>query len=140
MSSSFHTNKKAIRLSIAIFLGLILGALFGLVMPDWAEPVTSLISTIYIHSLTMMIYPLVFCSLIVGIKGIGSISTTHGNGGKIVRRDPGAGGVFRPLFPGPSFLPVGGGEQGGAEGKDEQQTEQSFHLILPGFRRSSGPR
>ena len=46
MSASFHTNKKAIRLSIAIFLGLILGALFGLVMPDWAEPVTSLISTI----------------------------------------------------------------------------------------------
>ena len=67
MTASIHTNKKAIRLSIAIFLGLVLGALFGLIMPDWAEPITGLISTIYLHGLTMMIYPLVFCSLIVGI-------------------------------------------------------------------------
>ena len=75
-ASSAHTNRKAIRLSIAILAGLILGALFGFVMPDWAEPVTGLISTIYLHALTMMIYPLVFCSLIVGIKGIGSVSAT----------------------------------------------------------------
>ena len=59
-----------------------LGALFGLVMPPWAEPVTSLISTVYLHGLTMMIYPLVFCSLIVGIKGIGSVSATGKVGGQ----------------------------------------------------------
>ena len=41
MAKTFQTNKKAIRLSLAILAGLILGALFGLVMPDWAEPVTS---------------------------------------------------------------------------------------------------
>lgn len=82
MGTSIHTNKKAIRLSIAILIGLILGALFGLIMPDWAEPVTSLISTIYLHGLTMMIYPLVFCSLIVGIKGIGSVSATGKVGGQ----------------------------------------------------------
>ena len=82
MSSSFRSNKKALRLSLAIFLGLVLGAVFGLVMPDWAEPVTSLISTVYLHGLTMMIYPLVFCSLIVGIKGIGSISATGRVGGQ----------------------------------------------------------
>ena len=76
------SNKKAIRLSIAILVGLILGALFGLVMPDWAQPVTSLISTVYLHALTMMIYPLVFCSLIVGIKGIGSVSATGKVGGQ----------------------------------------------------------
>ena len=81
-ASSAHTNRKAIRLSIAILAGLILGALFGLVMPDWAEPVTGLISTIYLHALTMMIYPLVFCSLIVGIKGIGSVSATGKVGGQ----------------------------------------------------------
>ena len=67
MAASVHTSKNALRLSIAILAGLILGSLFGLVMPDWAEPVTGLISTIYLHGLTMMIYPLVFCSLIVGI-------------------------------------------------------------------------
>ena len=82
MSSSFRSNRKALRLSLAIFLGLVLGAVFGLVMPDWAEPVTSLISTVYLHGLTMMIYPLVFCSLIVGIKGIGSISATGRVGGQ----------------------------------------------------------
>ena len=82
MASSFHTNKKAIRLSVAIFLGLILGALFGLVMPAWSEPITSMISTISLHGLTMMIYPLVFCSLIVGIKGIGSVSATGKVGGQ----------------------------------------------------------
>ena len=41
-------------------------ALFGLVMPAWAEPVTGFISTVYLHGLTMMIYPLVFCSLVCG--------------------------------------------------------------------------
>ena len=82
MAKTFQTNKKAIRLSLAILAGLILGALFGLVMPDWAEPITSFISTVYLHGLTMMIYPLVFCSLIVGIKGIGSVSATGKVGGQ----------------------------------------------------------
>ena len=82
MAKSVHSNQKAIRLSIAILAGLILGALFGLIMPDWAEPVTALISTIYLHGLTLMIYPLVFCSLIVGVKGIGSVSATGKVGGQ----------------------------------------------------------
>ncbi|MBQ6123252.1 MAG: dicarboxylate/amino acid:cation symporter, partial [Clostridia bacterium] len=82
MATPFKTNIKAIRLSIAILVGLVLGALFGLVMPTWAEPATSLISTVYLHGLTMMIYPLVFCSLIVGIKGIGSVSATGKVGGQ----------------------------------------------------------
>ena len=82
MSEKPRSNRKAIRLSVAILIGLILGALFGLVMPDWAQPVTSLISTVYLHALTMMIYPLVFCSLVVGIKGIGSVSATGKVGGQ----------------------------------------------------------
>ena len=49
MAKTYQTNKKAIRLSLAILAGLILGALFGLVMPAWAEPVTSFISTVYLH-------------------------------------------------------------------------------------------
>ena len=35
MAKTFQTNKKAIRLSLAILAGLVLGALFGLVMPEW---------------------------------------------------------------------------------------------------------
>lgn len=63
-------------LTIAIFAGLVLGVLFGLVMPAGAVPVVSLISGVYMNALRMMIFPLVFCSLIVGIKGIGSVSAT----------------------------------------------------------------
>ncbi|MDO4614428.1 MAG: dicarboxylate/amino acid:cation symporter [Lachnospiraceae bacterium] len=81
-SKTLTSNKKAITLSIAILIGLILGAVFGAVMPVWMESVTSLISTLYLHALTMMIYPLVFCSLVVGIKGIGSVSATGKVGGQ----------------------------------------------------------
>ncbi len=72
-------ESRSLRISIAIFIGLILGILFGWFMPGRYEfllPVTQLISSIYMSALQMMIYPLVFCSLIVGIKSIGSISAT----------------------------------------------------------------
>lgn len=39
-------------------------------------PAIELVSSLYMNALKMMIYPLVFCSLIVGIKGIGSVSAT----------------------------------------------------------------
>ena len=41
-----------------IFVGVILG----------------LISAIYMNALRMMIFPLVFCSIVVGIKNIGSVT------------------------------------------------------------------
>lgn len=71
--------KKPVNITIAIFLGLILGILFGLFVPGHYEfllPLIDLISSLYMNALRMMIYPLVFCSLIVGIQGIGSISAT----------------------------------------------------------------
>ena len=79
--SKASSAKKASSLNITlfIFLGLILGIVFGLLMPGRYEfllPVIQLISGIYMNALQMMIYPLVFCSLIVGIKDIGSISAT----------------------------------------------------------------
>lgn len=76
------TKKKmssSVKLTIAIFIGLILGILCGLFMPGRYEgilPAIELISSLYMNALKMMIYPLVFCSLIVGIKGIGSVSAT----------------------------------------------------------------
>lgn len=72
-------NNKTLRLTVAILIGLILGIIVGFVMPgrfDGLLPVLSLVSSIYMNALRMMIYPLVFCSLIVGIKGIGSVSKT----------------------------------------------------------------
>jgi Na+/H+-dicarboxylate symporter len=79
--------KKSINITLAIFLGLVLGILFGLFMPGRYEgvlPVIDLISSLYMNALRMMIYPLVFCSLIVGIQGIGSISATGRVGGQTV--------------------------------------------------------
>ena len=82
-------KKKAssLRITLAIFVGLVLGIIFGLLMPgrfDWMQPVITLITNLYMNALRMMIYPLVFCSLIVGIKGIGSVSATGKIGGQSV--------------------------------------------------------
>ena len=73
--------KKKLNLNITLYIlsGLILGVLFGIFMPGRYEfllPVIQLFSGIYMNALQMMIFPLVFCSLIVGIKDIGSVSAT----------------------------------------------------------------
>lgn len=80
-------KKKSFNITLAIFLGLVLGILFGLFMPGRYEfllPAVDLISSLYMNALRMMIYPLVFCSLIVGIQGIGSVSATGRVGGQAV--------------------------------------------------------
>ncbi len=63
----------------AIFAGLILGILTGLFMADKFEVVltaTSALGSIYMNALNMMIFPLVFCSIVMGIARIGSAKTT----------------------------------------------------------------
>ena len=72
-------KNQATRLTLWIFIGLLAGIVFGLIMPgrfEWALPVIDLFSSLYMNALRMMIFPLVFCSLVVGIKGIGSVSAT----------------------------------------------------------------
>ena len=54
----------------AIFTGLILGILTGLFLAGRFEPVltvTSLIGSIYMNALNMMIFPMLFCSIVIGI-------------------------------------------------------------------------
>ena len=80
-------TKKTINITLAIFLGLVLGVLFGLFMPGRYEfllPAVELVSSLYMNALRMMIYPLVFCSLIIGIQGIGSVGATGKIGGQSV--------------------------------------------------------
>ncbi len=70
---------NASRITLWIFIGLIAGIVFGLLMPgrfEWALPAINLVSSLYMNALRMMIFPLVFCSLVVGIKGIGSVTRT----------------------------------------------------------------
>ena len=51
----------------------------GLFLADRFAPVltvTSLLGGIYMNALNMMIFPLVFCSVVMGICSIGNIRTT----------------------------------------------------------------
>lgn len=80
-------KKGKYNLTLAIFAGLVLGVICGLLMPgrfEWALPAITMISGIYMNALRMMIYPLVFCSLVVGIHGIGSVSATGKIGGQTI--------------------------------------------------------
>ncbi len=59
----------------AIFTGLILGILTGLFLAGRFEIIlttTSVLGSIYMNALNMMIFPMVFCSIVMGITGIGS--------------------------------------------------------------------
>lgn len=78
-------GKKSFSITMAIFIGLLMGIVFGLFMEgryEWALPWIELAGGIYMNALRMMIYPLVFCSLVVGIQGIGSVSATGRIGGQ----------------------------------------------------------
>lgn len=75
---NFYTWYKK-HITGAIFTGLVLGILTGLFLADRFEPVltvTSLIGGIYMNALNMTIFPLVFCSIIMGIASIGNVRTT----------------------------------------------------------------
>ncbi len=69
-------EKKKISITMLIFIGLVLGVLVGFIMPTWLFTPLSVIASIYMAALRMMIYPLVFCSVVVGIVGIGDITKT----------------------------------------------------------------
>lgn len=77
MKNFYAWYKKHI--TTAIFTGLILGIFTGLFLANRFEPVltvTSLIGSIYMNALNMMIFPLVFCSIVMGITSIGNARTT----------------------------------------------------------------
>lgn len=69
-------KKKKFNFTLWIAVGLFAGLGVGLIMPEWMYTVLTVISNIYMNALKMMIYPLVFCSLVVGITGISNISKT----------------------------------------------------------------
>ncbi|MBS6396574.1 MAG: dicarboxylate/amino acid:cation symporter [Clostridiales bacterium] len=74
-----NTQKKKLSITTKIFLGLIVGVLIGIFAPgraDWMLNVTDLFGSIYMHALNMVIYPMVFCSIVDGICSVGSIGVT----------------------------------------------------------------
>ena len=77
MKSFYEWYRKHI--TGAIFGGLILGILTGLFLAGRFKVVltaTSVLGSIYMSALNMMIFPLVFCSIVMGIASIGSARTT----------------------------------------------------------------
>lgn len=69
-------EKKGYNITLGIFIGLIAGVIVGIIMPEWANTALSVVASIYMSALKMMIFPLVFTSLVMGIIGIGDIAKT----------------------------------------------------------------
>lgn len=69
-------NKKKYNVTLWIIIGLVAGIIVGCIMPNWLYTPLSVIASIYMSALKLMIFPLVFCSLVLGIVGIGNIAKT----------------------------------------------------------------
>ena len=84
MKKNWYTS----RITLWIFVGLVLGigvGLFGMVNKTafgTIQPAFDLFYNLYISALRMMIFPLVFCSIVMGIQGIGSVGKTGKVGGQ----------------------------------------------------------
>lgn len=86
MKKNWYTS----RITLWIFVGLALGILVGFIgmfQPaafNAVKPALDLVYNLYINALRMMIYPLVFCSIVMGIQGIGSVGKTGKVGGQTI--------------------------------------------------------
>lgn len=66
------TSLKHSKLTLLIFIALILGIIFGCVAPDWAVKMQPF-ATIFLRMVKMIIAPLLFATLVVGIAGHGDV-------------------------------------------------------------------
>ncbi len=74
-------NKKRVGLTGKIFLGLVLGAIFGAFFPQYGDTVKPL-GDMFIRMIKMIVVPLIFSSLIMGIAGTGDFKKLGRLGGK----------------------------------------------------------
>ena len=81
---NWYTSKITLWIFIGLALGILVGFL-GMTNPagfNTFKPALDLVYTLYINALRMMIFPLVFCSIVMGIQGIGSVGKTGKIGGQ----------------------------------------------------------
>ena len=84
MKKNWYTS----RITLWIFIGLAAGigvGFLGMFMPEFfgaIKPAFDLVYNLYISALRMVIFPLVFCSIVMGIQSIGSVSKTGKVGGQ----------------------------------------------------------
>ncbi len=84
MKKNWYTSRITLWIFIGLALGIVVG-LFGMIQPaafGAVKPVFDLFYNLYISALRMMIFPLVFCSIVMGIQGIGSVGKTGKVGGQ----------------------------------------------------------
>src|SRR5205809_7664634 len=82
--------KASNRLTLYIFIAMILGAITGYIVfikatPDFARSFSDnikLLTTVFLRLVQMIIAPLVFCTLVVGIAKLGDLKTVGRVGGK----------------------------------------------------------
>ena len=74
---------KKINLTTQIFLGLLLGALFGYFLPEVGSQLKPL-GDAFIRMIKMIVVPLIFSTLIVGIAGTGDFKKLGRLGGKAI--------------------------------------------------------
>lgn len=74
-------NKKGLGLSSQIFLALILGVVFGYIFPTYGQALKPL-GDAFIRMIKMIVVPLIFSSLIMGIAGTGDFKKLGRLGGK----------------------------------------------------------
>ena len=77
MSKSASSPEKpkawyCLSLSQQMALALVIGALFGVIAPEWAQD-SGLLRDIFLHLIQMMIAPLIFASIVQGIAGTGDL-------------------------------------------------------------------
>ena len=72
---------KKITLTTQIFLGLVLGALFGFIFPEYGAKLKPL-GDAFIRMIKMIVVPLIFSTLVMGIAGTGDFKKLGRLGGK----------------------------------------------------------
>lgn len=76
-------NKKGLGLTSQIFIGLILGIVFGYLFPQYGQALKP-IGDMFIRMIKMIVVPLIFSSLIMGIAGTGDFKKLGRLGAKAI--------------------------------------------------------
>ena len=76
-------NKKKLGLSTQILLGLVIGALFGYFLPEVGTKLKP-IGDGFVRMIKMIVVPLIFSTLVMGIAGTGDFKKLGRLGGKAI--------------------------------------------------------
>jgi proton glutamate symport protein len=78
-----YLKRKKPSLAIQIVIGLFLGVLFGHFLPQYGDAVKPL-GDVFIRAIKMIVVPIVFSTIILGIAGVGDIKKVGRLGGKTI--------------------------------------------------------